>query len=71
MGAGDILLLYTDGLSEHENLEGAPFYPGPLEALLRTIKQESAQIIWERVTRAICGFGPRRDDISLVVIKKA
>lgn len=71
MGSGDILLLYTDGLSEHENLQGAPFYPEPLEALLRAIKQEPAKVIWERITRAICGFGPRRDDISLVVIKKA
>ncbi len=67
MGAGDILLLYTDGLSEH----AADAYVGEcLERVVRAHKGEPARelcaAIWEDMNRV----APRQDDTTIVVIKK-
>ncbi|HEY2381783.1 MAG TPA: PP2C family protein-serine/threonine phosphatase, partial [Terriglobia bacterium] len=69
MGAGDILLLYTDGLLEHARGE-APYFPGSLESTLRAVKHESARQIYEAVKRSALEFAKASDDISIVVIKR-
>ena len=69
MGEGDILLLHTDGLVNHENdTEG--YFPGRLERTLRDAKQYTASEIFEAITTDLLAFGPAADDISLVVIKR-
>jgi serine phosphatase RsbU (regulator of sigma subunit) len=69
MNTGDILLLHTDGLSEHRRGEDA-YVPHRLEATLRRTKHSSAHAIHEAVMTDLILFGTRADDISLVVIKR-
>ena len=70
MGAGDILLLHTDGLSEHSTGDGEDYFPSRLEALLREVKQLPAREVFEAVKTDLTAFHPPADDISLVVIKR-
>jgi serine phosphatase RsbU (regulator of sigma subunit) len=70
MGAGDILLLHTDGLSEH-GVDDAPYFPGRLEQRLREVKDLGAREIYDAITDDIRASSPPCDDISLVVIKLA
>jgi len=69
MGAGDILLLYTDGLLEHARAD-EPYFPHHLEETVRTVKHESARNIFETIKKSVLDFGPPSDDISIVVIKR-
>jgi serine phosphatase RsbU (regulator of sigma subunit) len=69
MGAGDILLLHTDGLTEHQS--GSDSYvPARLEKVMRRVKHQSAREIYEAVKEDLVRFAPPTDDISLVVVKK-
>jgi serine phosphatase RsbU (regulator of sigma subunit) len=70
MGSGDILLIYTDGLSEHWDASETPYFPDKLEEKLRSIKTESAQDIFQHIKEDLLNFGKPLDDISFVVIKK-
>jgi serine phosphatase RsbU (regulator of sigma subunit) len=68
MGEGDILLLHTDGLSEH--CRGSEYYfPARLEQKIREVKDLSAAGIFDAVTGDVLAFAEPSDDISLVVIK--
>lgn len=64
---GDILLLHTDGLSEHA--EGA-FFPARVEPLLAECRDASAAEICERLRQALLAAAPANDDITVVVLKK-
>jgi serine phosphatase RsbU (regulator of sigma subunit) len=68
MGRGDILLLHTDGLSDHRTHD-QHYFPGRLEQTLRDVKHLGAREIYEAVKKDALAFGPPTDDISLVVIK--
>jgi len=68
MGRGDILLLHTDGLSDHR-AQDQYYFPARLEQTLRDVKYLGSREIYEAVKKDIIGFGPPTDDISLVVIK--
>jgi len=69
MGRGDILLLYTDGISEHA--DGARLYaPQHLEAAIRHAKHLSPSEIVAAIREDSTDFAPPQDDTSLVVIKK-
>ncbi len=70
MGEGDVLLLYTDGLSEHARGDHA-YFPDHLEATLRKVKDRSAREIFERIKEGILAFNPPEDDISYIVIKRS
>jgi len=70
MGAGDILLLHTDGLVEHCDADGNDYYPGCLEQKLRDVKHQTAAEIFEAIRTDLMAFSTPRDDISLVVIKR-
>lgn len=70
MGKGDVLLLYTDGLAEHVDKKGAPFFPNQLELVLKGNKKKSAREIFQEIKTEYFRFGPAIDDMSLVVIKK-
>jgi len=69
MGAGDILLLFTDGLGEHGG-EEHPWFPERLEMILRKVKDRSSCEIVAAVKNDILAWACPSDDISLVVIKK-
>jgi len=69
MGAGDILLLYTDGLLEHARGDES-YFPSDLENTLRAVKHQSARQIYEAIKRSALDFAKFSDDISIVVIKR-
>jgi serine phosphatase RsbU (regulator of sigma subunit) len=68
MGRGDILLLHTDGLTEHEGPHGR-FFPARLEQTLRKVKALGARQIYEAITSDLVAFAEPNDDVSVVVIK--
>ena len=69
MGAGDILLLHTDGFAEHGDDDG--FYVRcRLEQQLRAVKHCNARESVEAITGDLRAFADPSDDISLVVIKR-
>jgi serine phosphatase RsbU (regulator of sigma subunit) len=70
MGESDILLLHTDGLSEHARDE-VDYFPGRLEAVVRETKRGSARDVFEAVKADLLAFSPPTDDVSLVVIKRS
>lgn len=69
MAAGDIMLLYTDGLSEHHNKNEESYFE-TVETTLKKIKQLPAQEIFNNIMEDIRGFSPPTDDVSYIVIKK-
>ena len=69
MGAGDILLLYTDGLIDHVR-NGDAYFPKHLEQKIREVKAGSARSIYEAVRKHFLEFADLSDDASLVVIKR-
>jgi serine phosphatase RsbU (regulator of sigma subunit) len=69
MGAGDILLLYTDGLLEHAR-GGESYFPHHLEQTIRGVRHESAKGIFEAIKGSVLDFAPPSDDVSVVVIKR-
>ena len=70
MGRGDILLLYTDGISEHAD-GGRLYAPQHLEAAIRRAKHLSPGEIVAAVREDAGRFATPQDDTSLVVIKKS
>ena len=70
LGAGDILLLFTDGLAEHTRADDLGFIPGELEETLRGTKHQSPQAIFEAARERFLSFADPNDDMTLVVIKK-
>jgi serine phosphatase RsbU (regulator of sigma subunit) len=70
MGAGDILLLHTDGLAEHGRKHINGYFPHQLEKKLRDVKHLGAKEIFDAVTEDLRTFADPSDDISIVVIKR-
>jgi serine phosphatase RsbU (regulator of sigma subunit) len=69
MGAGDILLLCTDGLLDHAH--GSELYfPARMEQAVREVKHQKAREIFETIKSDVLEFAQPSDDISLVVIKR-
>ena len=70
---GDVLLLYTDGVTDAQNSEGA-FFGG--ERLLEVVQAQvghSAQDMQDALLAEIQGFvgdAPQFDDITLVVVAR-
>lgn len=70
MGNGDILLLYTDGLTDHHQDEKNYYYPKFLGETLKRVKHASAQEIYFHLKEDLLNFSKPTDDIGIVVIKK-
>ncbi len=69
MGAGDILILYTDGLVEHHR-NGALYAPRYLEQKLHEIRDLTAKEIFYAIKEDLIAFNRPEDDISYVIIKR-
>jgi serine phosphatase RsbU (regulator of sigma subunit) len=69
MGAGDILLLQTDGLMEHCRADES-YVPGRLEQRLREVKHQGAEAIFKAVKEDVLAFNTPSDDISVVIVKR-
>lgn len=70
LGDGDILVLHTDGLSEHTRQGGQIFVPDELEATIRAHKDRTAHEIYHAVRDRALSFAPLADDLTVVVIKR-
>lgn len=67
LSEGDILLLHTDGLSEHA---GGQCFPAAVERWLKQIQARPASEICEILAENILAQAPAEDDVSFVVVKK-
>jgi serine phosphatase RsbU (regulator of sigma subunit) len=70
LSPGDILLLYTDGLQDHER-DGASYFPDRLQEVLRRTCDLSAREIFDTIRTDLYDFAPPQDDISVVVVKRS
>lgn len=69
---GDVLVLYTDGVTEAENDDGQAFGLERLERLVREHIQADAQTICDAIvddTKRYLGAQQRSDDVTVVVVK--
>ncbi len=73
IGPGDVLVLFTDGLTEAMDGRRDLFGEARLEKAIRSGLKRSAHSLSEHILEAVAGFvGPasRSDDITLVVMKR-
>lgn len=71
--SGDLLVAYSDGLTEAENERGEQFGMERVETLIRQLRSEEPRVIGERLLREVDRFlGDARptDDLSIVVVIK-
>lgn len=67
---GDVLCMYTDGLTEAHNEEGEEFGVDRLIELVRSLRERPAQEIVQQVLREIHEWGePGQDDRTAVIVK--
>jgi serine phosphatase RsbU (regulator of sigma subunit) len=69
---GDILVAYTDGITEAPNPAGELWGLERLERLLRTCSSMTPGEIVERIQSDVSDFAsgePQRDDVTLVVMR--
>lgn len=70
---GDVLIVYSDGVSEANNLAEEEFGLERLIDVLKTNLSQSAAAIRDKVESALSQFtgtAPANDDITLVIVKK-
>lgn len=73
ISVGDVVLLYTDGVTEAQNKAGEEFGYQRIEDLLRKHASESAENIHNIIINAVQEFAadqPQHDDITILIIKK-
>jgi phosphoserine phosphatase RsbU/P len=73
LAPGDIILLYTDGITEAQNRQQEEFGYDRLEELACELRHESAAVIYERILGAVQHFSDglaQLDDITLMVLKR-
>ncbi|MCQ1539345.1 SpoIIE family protein phosphatase, partial [Methanocalculus taiwanensis] len=71
--SGDVIALYTDGITESVNSKGEWYGEDRLKMIFRENATLSAQDILEKILESVCLFVgdlPQFDDITLMVIKK-
>ena len=72
--SGDLVILYSDGLSEHINSSGEPYYDpssgGRLQEVINANKDLRAKDLFYTIKEDLLKFGKQEDDISFVIIKK-
>lgn len=72
LSSGDVIVMFTDGISEAMNTEGLDYTEERLGELLRRIGLASAQSVLEEIGNEISRYtagAPQSDDITLVVMK--
>src|SRR5262245_31437198 len=71
---GQVLVAYTDGVTEAEDTNGEMFDVERLEALVRQHANEEAEVLKSRIQKAIVEFSlgtSQHDDITVFVVKVA
>lgn len=70
MNWGDILILYTDGLSDHRDAGDRRYFPERLEDKLRNIRDLPARDIYFQIREDLLQFADPTDDLTYLIIKK-
>lgn len=73
LGSGDVLLLYTDGVTEAADGEETEFGLDRLRDVLAASAPRGAQAVVEAVSEALnhfSGSAPQSDDITLIAVEK-
>ena len=73
MRPGDIIVIYSDGLTEARNVERSFFERDRLLGVLTSLEGLSAQSAGERLLYAVEDFtegAEQSDDLSLIVLKR-
>jgi phosphoserine phosphatase RsbU/P len=71
LAAGDMLLLYTDGVTEAEDFQSAQFGEKRLEQAILEMRGHPARKVVEHVTKRVAEFvkgAPQSDDITCVAV---
>jgi PAS domain S-box-containing protein len=72
IGPGDVLVMYTDGVTEAINTQNELFGENRLKAIIRDSARGTAQEILDRILSGVQEYSrdmPQFDDITLLVIK--
>jgi sigma-B regulation protein RsbU (phosphoserine phosphatase) len=73
LGTGDILLVFSDGISEAINPEEEEFGEDPLPGLVMANRNSNAMSLIDTIIGEVikhAGKAPQRDDMTMVVIKR-
>jgi len=73
INAGDILCLYTDGVTEAEDMNGVQFETDRMIKILTKHRDEPASRIGQRIVDAVMSFSRHDqalDDLTLIIIKR-
>ncbi|HLU99727.1 MAG TPA: SpoIIE family protein phosphatase [Acidobacteriota bacterium] len=73
IGSGDVLLIYSDGLTEAMDPAGEMFGEGRLEEIVRAKATMGAQILKETILDALNNFTKgvsQTDDVTFVIVEK-
>ena len=71
---GDVLLLLSDGIYEHEDAAGVQYGRGRVEQLVRQHASQAPAALCERLVdgvRQFAGDRPPQDDMTMVVLKRS
>jgi sigma-B regulation protein RsbU (phosphoserine phosphatase) len=71
--SGEVLIIYSDGVSEAANLQGEEFGVERLSEVVKQNLQRSASGIRDKIESAVSSFtqsAPAGDDITLVIVKR-
>jgi phosphoserine phosphatase RsbU/P len=72
--AGSAVILYSDGITEAEDVDGNEFENERLEALLQQNIDCGAAVIRDQIAQAVDAFvdeAPQKDDETLVIVRRA
>lgn len=73
LGVGDVLMIYSDGITESQNASGEEFGHGRLEAQLRRAQTGPADSVLFSALGAVQDFAgacPLVDDMTLVIVRR-
>ena len=73
LAPSDVLVMYTDGVPEAENIDRAEFGEAPMITAVRTHINEPVTVMETTVIDAIhefVGQAPQFDDITLMIVKR-
>ena len=73
LGAGDVVVLYTDGVSEAENADGEQFGPERIERIVRENPEHDARELTQDLVAAVLDWAGEKglsDDLTLLVARK-
>ena len=73
LGPGDLLLPYTDGVTEALRSDGTEFGVVGLQSTAASVRHRSANEIMQRIAQAVDAFTagePQFDDLTYLVLKR-